>query len=682
MEGRKEKYRKRSITRVIAIVIIAVIFVPLLYSGIYLSAFWDPYGHFDRVPVAFVNLDKQVVKDGKTYHVGQDLQNNLKDDKQIGWHFVSYDEGKKGIRGTAYYALIIIPSDFSQKIAESSSGKIQQPTIIYEGNKGKNYVFAQVSERAAENIKSEISSIIQEETTRALAKSLFDVRDSLKTAGDGAKKLYDGTIALSKGSESLSTGLKAAASGSNQLQAGLKSAATGQTDIKNEIDSLVNGLQQFKNGFTQNTENISALSAGASSVSAGLQEITSKTEGANLSTGLTTTADSIAQIKGAISQVSSILTTSTDQESIEQARGILTQLVANINSENLEDKLRSSAIDAGELTANLKKLNSGSKQVSDGTKALTAGLAATQSQAASGVNKLLGGATQLQKGSRDLQKGLNTAVQKNGELTSGLTQLRAGAEKLDNGIDKVSLGAFDLQGGLMNGYKKLNDSLTFTVQDISNYIKNPLRMKDETINKVKYYGEGLAPYFISLSLWLGTMFMNLIVSLIKLSNTVQSKFLKTYTGTFISGSILVILQAIILSLILVEGLGLEPVNLPLFYLGNMFVSVVFFSIMYGITYAIGLIGTPIVFVLFILQLASSGGTFPIETSPKFFRAISPYFPMTYTVEGLRMIISGINSSRLLTISTILLGFLLLFYAGGFVFNRVFKGFKNLKAEPD
>lgn len=682
MEEKKESNRRKALFRIICIAVIAIIFVPVLYSGIYLSAFWDPYGHFDRVPVAFVNQDQPVVRDGKEYHLGQDIQDNVKDHKSIGWDFVSYDEAKRGIEGTKYYALIVIPSDFSKKIAETRKGKLERPTIIYEGNKGKNYVFAQVSERAAENIKSKIAATIQKEATKAMAKGLYDVRDSLKDASRGAGELQDGMEKLASGSSQLSTGLQDAANGSEKLEAGLKNAANGQGKLSTGIDSLTNGLKQFKSGLTQNVSDISKLTVGASTVSNGLQQVTTTTEKANLSQGLTNTADSVSQIKGAIGQASALLEKSDDPASIAQAKGILTQLVNTINTQNMEGRLRTSADNADNLVANLKKLNSGAKQVADGTKAVESGIGASQKQAAAGVDQLLEGAVRLQSGSNDLQSGLNTAVKKTAELTAGLTKLETGAKQLVSGIDSANQGAAELKKGLNDGYKQMNDSLTFTVEGISNFIKNPLAIKDETINKVKYYGEGLAPYFISLSLWLGAMLMNLVLSLIRLTDGVKSKFLKTYTGTFISGAILVMAQAVILSSVLVFGMGMDTVNLPLFFLGNMFISVVFFSIMYGLAYAIGLVGTPIVFILFILQLASSGGTFPIETAPKFFRAISPFFPMTYTVEGLRMITSGINPTRMATITTILAIFLLLFYIGGFALNRIFKGLKGIKAEVD
>ncbi|WP_394234798.1 YhgE/Pip family protein [Niallia oryzisoli] len=659
------KPNQRSIKRLMIIAIIAILFVPLLYSGIYLSSFWDPYGHFDRVPVAFVNKDKAVVKNGNEFHLGKDIQENLKDNKSIGWHFVSYEEAQKGIEGTKYYALIVIPENFSKKIAESNYGKFEKPTIIYEANKGKNYVFAQVSERAAENIKAEVSSNIQKETTKALANNLYTIRDSLGEASTGAGKLQEGTSALANGSKQLSSGLDTAASGSDQLKEGLENAAGGQAQLSTGVGSLLGGLNQFKSGLTQSTGDITALSTGATSVSDGLAQMTSKLEEAKFSEVLGAAADSIGGITGAISQASTLLATSNDPASIAQARGILEQLATNLTNQNLEGNLRNAATSTGDLVVNLQKLNEGAKQVADGTSTLTDTLTQTQEQASAGVDKLISGAEELQTGSNELLEGLQTAVVKTGELSSGLHTLHDGAIDLDDGMAAADQGALDLKEGLEDGYNEMNNSLTFTVEGISNFIKNPLVIEDQTINQVNTYGEGLAPYFISLSLWLGAMLMNLVLSLVKLSKAVKSKFWGSYIGTFIMGAILVMLQAVILTAVLVNGLEMEAVNTPLFYLGNMFISLVFFSIMYGMSFAAGLIATPIVFVLFILQLASSGGTFPIETSPEFFRAISPYFPMTYTVEALRMITSGINTSRMMTILMVLLGFLLFFTIGGY-----------------
>lgn len=681
MEEKLKFDKQKSLFRLIAISVIAVIFVPVLYSGIYLSAFWDPYGNFINVPVAFVNLDKPVTKDGKQYNIGKDIENNLRTNTKIGWKFVSYDEAKKGVSGTSYYALVVIPEDFSAKIAESKGGKFIKPTIIYEANKGKNFVFAQVSERAAESIKSEISSNIQEEATKALASGLYDVKNSLKTATDGAVSLQSGTDKLLSGSKQLSSGLTTATNGSKQLENGLKDAASGEAQLSNGINSLIIGLNEFKNGLSQNTSSVNQLVTGAKSVSDGLSVVASQTQKADLPKSLTSAADGIHQINTTLGQVSSLLA-SNNQQSIEQAKAIITQLINNINNQGLESKLRTAATSSGTLSTSLNKLSAGAQQVSAGTSKLATTLADMQTKSLTGVNQLIDGANKLKTGSNSLLTGLNTAAQKTGELSTGLTALNTGSINLSTGLNSANDGALKLKDGLNNGYNTMNNSLKFSIEDVSKFTTNPLTLSDVSINAVKYYGEGLAPYFISLSLWLGALLTNIIISLTKLTKVVKYKFIKTYTGTFLAGSIIVMCQAIILSLLLINGLGLQTSNIGLFYIANMFIAVVFFSIMYGVSYAIGLVGTPILFVVFVLQLASSGGTFPIETAPKFFRLLSPYFPMTYSVEGLRMITSGINSSRFATISIILLVFMAIFYIGGFVINRTFKGLKRLKAEAD
>ncbi|QAA31788.1 YhgE/Pip domain-containing protein [Clostridium manihotivorum] len=682
MSEKVNKDRRKTLFKIIVISIVAIIFVPILYSGIYLYAFWDPYGRFYDVPVAFVNLDKKVIKEGKEYNVGKDIEDNLRKNNKVGWRFVSYDEAKKGVSGTKYYALILIPEDFSKNISEAASGNLVKPTVLYEANKGKNFVFAQVSERAAESIKSEVASSIQEQTTKSLAGSLYNVKDSLSEANKGASSLVDGTVKLLNGSNQLDTGLAKAATGAKQLQSGLEKAYTGEAQLTTGVDSLLSGLNKFKGGLTQNSEGINQLVGGAKALSDGMAAVASGTSKANLSQGLTTAADSIAQIKGALNQVASILATSSDPQSIGTAQTILNGLVNTINTKKLEENLRTAAGSASSLTNNLNQLSTAASKVSAGTNTVASTLSTTQSNALSGVNQLIDGANKLKGGSQELSNGLNTAVKKTGELASGLATLNNGTKDLSNGLNSLSDGTVKLRDGLNSGYNTMNNSLKFGIEDISSFVTNPLTLSDVSINTVNYYGEGLAPYFISLSLWLGAMLMNLILSLTKLSKVVQNKYIKTYLGTFIAGSVLVMLQAVILSSVLIAALGLQPTNQFVFYLENMFISVVFFSIMYGVSYAIGVVGTPILFVLFILQLASSGGTFPIETAPGFFRVLSPFFPMTYTVEGLRMIISGINSIRLTQISFFLLTFMLIFLISGFVVNRTFKGLKSIKAEEE
>lgn len=101
--------------RKLLIAIIGVMTIPVLYSGTYLWAFWDPYAHLDRMPVAIVNNDEGATYNGQKLTIGKDLVKNLKKKDSFNWHFVSANRAKEGLKQQDYYLEIEIPKDFFKK---------------------------------------------------------------------------------------------------------------------------------------------------------------------------------------------------------------------------------------------------------------------------------------------------------------------------------------------------------------------------------------------------------------------------------------------------------------------------------------------------------------------------------------------------------------------------------------
>lgn len=677
MNLKNKKDNKKVLITIIAISIIAVMFVPMLYSSIYLGSIWNAYGRIDKVPVAFVNMDKSFTKEGKEYAIGNELENNLKDNNKVDWKFVGYEEAKKGLEGTDYYAVIKIPEDFSKKVANSQDGEFGNPEIIYMANKGKNFIFSQISEKIANNIKLEVSSNIQEEISKALVNSLYDVKVSIKDAGDGADELHAGTQKLLDGSNKLTTGLTSASGGSKQLEGGLKSLMDGENQVVNGSILLVNGLNDFKSGLTKSNDQIPMLVKGASDVNNSAMLIEKGAEQLNnsLNTNLNSLADGVKTASDGINQASSILNTQLDninnsnlsqddKDKLKAAILAVDKVNKSNMSTNIEVPLRKSGNSAQTLVGSIGQLKEGTKQVSEGVSQLADGLADNQSMAQSVLDQLIYGANGIKDGSSSILSGLNTANIKTGELSDGLKQLSDGSTSLSSGLNDANDGVGKLSSGLNNGYDRISDNLKFSSEDMSKFVSEPVSLKNSSINDVKYYGEGFGPYFISLSLWIGIMLLNIIISIEKSLKLVKNKFLSSFIGKFIIGCGLVVIQALILSFVLIKWLGISPVNITSFYISNMFIAIVFFSIMYGVSYAIGFLGAPIMFIVLLLQLASSGGTFPIETAPVFYQAIGKFIPMTYSVNTLRMIISGINSSLLSQNIVILMIFMLVSLGGG------------------
>ncbi|MDP4144004.1 MAG: YhgE/Pip domain-containing protein [Bacillota bacterium] len=739
MKLNKNKSKSKKVTLVIAIIF--VMFIPMLYSSIYLGSIWNVYGSLDSVPVAFVNLDKSVTKDGKQYSLGKELEDNLKTNKDIGWKFVSYEDAMDGVRGTKYYAVIEIPENFSENISNTQDGKLKTPEIIYIGNQGENFVFSQVSSKIASSIKAKVSSSIQKELSKALVDSLDNMKVSIKDAADGAAQLQSGEHKLLNGGKELADGTQRAADGSAQLESGLKTAANSTTVLQAGTQKLVNGSNNLSNGLNIASAGSKRLQAGLKGISIGEEQVVSgsstlvdglKTLKSNLTkpndqisqlvkgaSNLNNNADAITQGTGqldtsvstlasAVNDADSYLhdTTLSDEQKLNAAMLILDHISRESVGTNGESRLTIASNSIHQLSDSLQQLKKGTQKISDGVGSLAAGLADTQSKAAAGTDQLIGGAQEIQEGSGSiltalntvtnktedlangldelnsgstslqeglktindgnmlLVKGLNTAAEKTDELSNGLKSLSNGSNFLKDGLQNANAGVAKLSDGLNDGYDKIDSKLKFNSKDMSQFISEPITLKDNSINNVKYYGEGLAPYFLSLSLWLGAMFFNMILA--KVKPTAEIRFINCFMGKFIAGSIIVAFQALILSITAINGLGVKPVSVPQFYLTNVLISIVFFSVIYGLSYALGAIGRIIIFLVFIMQLASSAGTFPIETAPTVYRIINKIVPMTYSVSTLRMTISGINQSILNHYILVMFIFIIVFLCGGFI----------------
>lgn len=769
--GNKEISKKTTYT-VIAISIIAIMFVPMLYSAIYLKAFWDPYGNLQKVPVAFVNLDKPVTKDGKRYNIGEEVLDNLKENKKVKWQFVNYDEANKGVNGTKYYAMIIIPEDFSKKVADAADGKFQKPEIIYSPNKGTNFIFSQVSSKAADTIKSEIASNLAKETTRELSNNLYEVKDAIKEASDGSEKLKDGLLELNDGGNKLLDGqngvidglkqfkgklsqsdprIAELISGAQAVNGGAKQVSEGLGELNGKMPQLNEGINKINGGLSALNTDIPQINNGAIEISNGLSELNKQMP--NLQYGSKKLNDGIKSVKYKVSEdsdgISKKLNYAGDgveavSKNINKAYDLIAQAqqdMANGNMDVAKAKIAGSkAILAGikskdistniakplkenadalrplvgvlgqleegstsmlvgtnkvgdavdQLSIGATKLSKGVRQVSWALNELSNGsneVLAGQKKATEAVNNIFDGSVQVTDGTNkvamgniQLAKGIDEK-QKQGtdgvnQLLDGSNKLKDGTSALSSGLKEASHGIKELNEGLSEGYDKMNTKLKFTPENMSEFISEPLTVDEKPINDVKYYGEGLAPYFMSLSLWLGAMFVNIIITLAKFSEVVKNKFLRSFTGKAIIGSLMVVIQAIILSITLTKGLGMHSINNAYFYMNNIFIAIVFFMIMYGLSYAIGGVATPIIFVALLLQLSSCAGTFPIETAPKFYEFIGRWLPMTYSVKMMRMIVSGMNKVLFKENVIAMIKFVCVFVIFGFFTGTIIKKIKN------
>ncbi|WP_256201376.1 YhgE/Pip domain-containing protein [Thermoanaerobacter thermocopriae] len=176
-------------SRFIRVAVIVVAFMPLLYSFLYLYAFWDPYSMLDKLPIAVVNEDRGGVYNGKQENFGNEIVQKLKNNKEFKWDFVDYKKGIDGVKGKKYYFMIMIPEDFTQNITSVDSSTPKKATIEYITNDKKNFLATQIGNKAIESLQTEIANSIRKGYIDALFKSVDELSSGLKEASEAENNL-------------------------------------------------------------------------------------------------------------------------------------------------------------------------------------------------------------------------------------------------------------------------------------------------------------------------------------------------------------------------------------------------------------------------------------------------------------------------------------------------------------
>ena len=311
------------------------------------------------------------------------------------------------------------------------------------------------------------------------------------------------------------------------------------------------------------------------------------------------------------------------------------------------------------LTGSLDQLVSGSTTLTQKSSSLTAGvgqLVEKTPKLVSGIEKLSTGSNQLNQKSQELiagvdklQSGSSQLADKSSQLISGASQLESGANKLADGAGKLAEGGKKLTSGLEGlqtgvaslgqGLGNASDQLKSASTESKNaeILSNPLSISKTDNDQVPVNGIAMAPYMISVALFVAAISTNMIFAKFPSGRHPESRWAWLKSRAEINGIIAV------LAGILVYG-GVHLIGLTANHEMRTFIliiltSLVFMSMVTALITWNSRIGAFFSLILLLLQLASSAGTYPLALTNDFFRAINPWLPMSYSVSGLRQTIS-------------------------------------------
>ncbi|MFH8341013.1 YhgE/Pip family protein [Streptomyces sp. AM6-12] len=626
--------------------LVALLVLPLLYGGLYLWSFWDPYGRLDRIPVALVNDDKGATAGGKKISAGDDLVSGLRDSKTFDWHEVSDAEARKGVENGTYYLSLTMPSDFSARIASSSGADPETGALQVRSNDANNYIVGQISRTVFNEVRSAASSKASRSFLDKIFISFSDIHDKTVTAAKGADKLNTGLGKAAKGSKDLADGLADAKSGSGKLAKGIKKLDTGSGDLQQ-------GSQQVADGTQALADKVDGVYAQAGPFlkdnektigdTAGLVADSAKTVQDNLGTLVKNaplaakaahlSATVLADLYKERCETATVPDPACPQlkkakQAAEDVVGVADDLETLIADQN------------GDLTTMRDNLGTLQKQATALQKAAPH-LSEDVHDAVKKIDKLNDGAQKVAQGAKKLHTGLTTADTGATTLDAGIGTAETGAQTLDGGLYKLSDGSGKLAGGLHDGARKIPDYDKHDRDRRTGVMADPVQLASHDLHKAPNYGTGFAPYFIPLSLWVGAMVAYMLIApLNRRALAAGSPAWRIALAGWLPVVAVGVLQVSALMAVLHWGIGLQMLRAG-GTIGFLFlVAACFAAIVQWLNARFGAAGRILVLALLMLQLTSAGGTYPVQTSPGFFNTIHPYLPMSYVVGALRRLITG------------------------------------------
>lgn len=610
--------------KAVIIPVIAVMLVPLLYSVLFLGAFWDPYEKLDQVPVAIVNEDTGAELDGEQVVVGNQFVDKLKESNVFEWHFITKDEALEGLENNKYYMMIEIPASFSKDAVSLTSDEPKAAQLLFTPNEGYNFLGAQIGSSAVKEMTASLNKQLTETYVSTIYDKIGSNLEGLEAASEGAFQIAKGSQSAAEGAAVLETGLGKLNEGTVSLQEGAGKLSSASSQLKAGIQELGNGGQALSNGLEQ-------LLAANQSLQGGMNELASNYESIN--GGLIALSDGTTELKQGALQLQDGLAQLAAQNS-ELAKSESFQALIQ-GSKQLAEGLK--AQEAGQST-----LISGSTQYKQGLATLQGGSNQFQgklSEAAAAAGQLASGANQAGTGAEQLAAGIEKLDQSTRALVTGSKELKTGAHQLHEALLTITEGSNTLSAKLGNAS---DQSLNLTLTDeMKEQFAQPVELATTPFAKVPNYGTGFTPYFLSLGLYVGSMLLTIVYSMrepaLKPKNAISWYGGKTVTVLLIS-----IIQALIASTALLFILDLDIINLTGYFLFSLLVSAAFMVLIQFLCVSMGNVGRFIAIVLLILQLTSSAGTFPLELVPNWLQAINPLLPMTYSVAGFKQVISSNN----------------------------------------
>ena len=670
------------------IIIIGLIFLPSMYAWPNILSSWDPYSHTNNIKVAVISEDEGATVEGKNVNLGESLITNLKGNKNLDWQFVSSkQQAENGVKIGDFYASIVIPKSFSSDITSITRGELKKATIEYTVNEKINAISPKITNSGASALANTIGKNFVEVANGVIFEKLHEAgvkfEENLPAIEQVKEKINHLNDNFTNYENSLNELIGKVDRGYNVLNTiqgtlpEIDRAATNSIMLANKTNVTIKNIENFNEIMLKN---------------------------------INTQLDKVIEISGEVVKVAELIQkkpTNPEEtkakmkaldsrfEAAEKRLDIAKDIFEYLNSLSDQNLFQKQLTKINTMESDITKLRSLNKKIYsniDNYDAISTKVKADFLTISKRVNY----------NSIDFKKKLNTEVAplikrvltsadtKIRNVSSVISRAQAQIPTINAKISEAEVKIQTVQGkllklqGEMPEIKEKVQKLTGIVNKAdgeidtnalfnllkvdykqqAEFFANPVQLKENQLYHIKNYGSAMTPFYTVLSIWVGALLMSSLLTTKVEEEENKYKPYQKYFGRGLLFMIISLLQTLIITLGDMYLLGTQANSPYRFVIYALLISLLFSAIIYTTVCLLGNVGKAVCIILLVLQIGSSGGTFPIQMTSRFFQILYPKVPFTYSIGLLREAVGGVYIPAVNRDMKILLTYLVITLVGG------------------
>ena len=653
------------------IIIIGLCILPSLYAWFNIYSNWDPYANTGNIKIAAYSEDEGYTgEDGTVQNMGGKILDNLKENTAIGWTMVnSGEEAIEGVKSGDYYAAVVIEKDFSYKMFNMFAEGFANPGITYYENEKKNAVATKITDTAVSTLQQSIDAQFVDVVIRTFFEQTNNVSGEIET-NNKIKEFTDKLTAVNNNLITYETTIESLISANKELTTSVGKAQDEIDSLKGQVDTGIDDVTGVQNGISTTRTSLSDFNAkvkeSVAQIESSLDKVVSELENTTVTDDVRKMADDMIQtmkdvntlkkealkleaaIKGiklpsdydketqdALNAIGSVIGNADDIREVINGLGITDaadKVTSRIEAElakktdSVEDAVRT----CKDYASNMRNMftNSLMPQI-DGILANTEQILATVNTLLESINTTLENTGTIFDGMVSTIGSTNQSLEQMQVIIQGVSEKLKSVTELFNGTTEDE--RVQALRKLMSG-----DPDTY-----GEFFSEPVKIDTVEVYPIANYGSAMTPFYTVLALWVGALLLTALVKVKAEPKNLQGvKLHQLYFGRYLLFFVLGQIQALVVVLGDIYLLHCQILDKGLFWFTASLTSFVFTLLVYSLTLSFGDIGKAVAVVIMVIQIAGSGGTFPIELLPSVYRNIYIFFPFPYAINAMRETIGG------------------------------------------